>query len=132
MTRRHTLVLIPLLILTACGTQAAPSTQSPATPTMTPRPTFTPTVLPTATATVTVTPTPTRTPTATVEPTATAVPEATPTIHYVASGETLSGIAEAYGVSVDALMAANDISNASLISVGQELIIPPTATPAAG
>ena len=60
--------------------------------------------------------------------------------HIVRSGETLSSIAFEYGVALDALIAANGITNASLIYAGQSLIIPgantsdgkatPTPTPA--
>jgi LysM repeat protein len=44
--------------------------------------------------------------------------------HIVQPGETLSGIAQRYGVSVQALMQANGIANASLIRSGQRLVIP--------
>lgn len=44
--------------------------------------------------------------------------------HTVRAGETLSGIALRYGVSVDELIAANGLNNPNLIYVGQELIIP--------
>lgn len=54
--------------------------------------------------------------------------------HTVRAGETLSAIAQRYGVSQQAIIAANSISNASLIYVGQRLVIPGAAeeaTPAA-
>ncbi|WP_214700884.1 LysM peptidoglycan-binding domain-containing protein [Exiguobacterium sp. s57] len=44
----------------------------------------------------------------------------------VKSGDTLYGIARTYGVTVSALAAANNITNYSLIYVGQVLIIPGT------
>ena len=44
--------------------------------------------------------------------------------HTVAAGETLSKIASKYGVSVDAIEKANDITTLSVIRVGQMLIIP--------
>ncbi len=57
--------------------------------------------------------------------------------HTVKAGETLSAIAQRYGVSQQALIAANGISNASLIYTGQQLVIPgaseettPSAEPA--
>lgn len=57
-------------------------------------------------------------------------------IHIVASGEYLSTIARRYNVTVGALMAYNNISNANLIRPGQQLRIPittvqppPTSTP---
>jgi len=46
----------------------------------------------------------------------------------VQPGETLSQIAKQYGVSVDALMAANGIADPHLIKIGQELIIPGPAS----
>ncbi len=44
--------------------------------------------------------------------------------HTVQRGETLGGIALKYGTTVEALMRANGISNASLIVTGQRLTIP--------
>jgi len=59
-------------------------------------------------------------------PTPTAEPSPTPTpiVYVIQSGDTLSGIAAAYGVTVEALQAANGINNPLLLQVGQELIIP--------
>ena len=48
------------------------------------------------------------------------------TLYTVQGGDTLSGIAQQFGVSVDALMAANNISNADLLRAGDQLIIPQT------
>lgn len=47
----------------------------------------------------------------------------TPETHIVQPGESLFTIAQLYGVSVEALLAGNDIANASQIYPGQELII---------
>jgi nucleoid-associated protein YgaU len=44
--------------------------------------------------------------------------------HTVASGETLSAIASAWGVSSQEIMRANNITNPNLLRVGQSLIIP--------
>jgi LysM repeat protein len=44
--------------------------------------------------------------------------------HVVAKGETLTTIAKAYGVTVDDLKKANNISNPNEIKIGQKLIIP--------
>ena len=45
-------------------------------------------------------------------------------IHVVQRGETLYGIARRYGVSLDAICAANGIADARRIYVGQRLVIP--------
>ena len=137
MTRRCLVALAFALALVGCGAQPSVAPTTVATVTMTPRPTFTATALPTATPTATATATPTATATATStatpEPTDTPEPLTTPVIHVVQFGETLSVIAESYGVTLDALIEANDISDAGLISVGEELVIPvgtPTPEPA--
>ena len=54
-------------------------------------------------------------------------PASVQTIHIVQPGETLSEIAKQYGVSVDALMAANDIADPHRIKIDQELVIPKPA-----
>ena len=46
------------------------------------------------------------------------------TVHYVTWGDSLSGIAYHYGVSVEAILRANGLSNPDMIYVGQPLIIP--------
>jgi LysM repeat protein len=57
-----------------------------------------------------------------------ATPEATgipgQVVHVVVSGETLLAIARQYGVSSDALIAANNLANPDQLSIGQRLIIP--------
>jgi LysM repeat protein len=53
-------------------------------------------------------------------------------IHEVASGETLSSIADQYDTSIESILAANKLSSPDLIYKGQELVVPlmpPTATP---
>ena len=50
--------------------------------------------------------------------------EACGTRYVVQSGESLSVIAEKYGVTVEAIMAANGIDDPNTIKVGQELLIP--------
>jgi N-acetylmuramoyl-L-alanine amidase len=44
--------------------------------------------------------------------------------HVVSSGETLSGIAQAHGTTVDALVTENGITDRDLIRVGQQLRLP--------
>jgi LysM repeat protein len=68
--------------------------------------------------------------------------QATPTVrsttttrvtrHTVASGESLLGIASRYGVTAEALAAANGITNQNHVFVGQVLTIPPSTTATTG
>ncbi|MFN2156524.1 MAG: LysM peptidoglycan-binding domain-containing protein [Anaerolineae bacterium] len=52
-------------------------------------------------------------------------------IHVVQAGDTVAAIARAYGVTVQAIVAANGLLDANVIVVGQELIIPdPAQVPA--
>lgn len=46
------------------------------------------------------------------------------TVHVVTSGETLYSIALSYGVTIDDIVAANNLANPDALSLGQELIIP--------
>jgi LysM repeat protein len=80
---------------------------------------------PTWTPTVTLTPVPSNTPT--TSPTATPIP---PLAHPVQSGETVSTIADAYGTTVEAILAANPGLAPEFLQVGQVLKIPvATSTP---
>jgi LysM repeat protein len=84
---------------------------------------------PTATPIPTATPAPTNTPvpshTATRAPTLTPLPTITPvTIYVVQAGDTLSGIAVKFDSSVEAIAAANGITNVGLIVIGQKLVVP--------
>lgn len=60
---------------------------------------------------------------ATVEP-AEGLPTGGEKIHVVVSGETLGAIASRYGLSIEALAAANNITDVNSLSIGQELVIP--------
>ena len=61
---------------------------------------------------------------------------ATPTVYEVKGGDTLGSIAVQFDVSVEEIMSANNLDNANVLFVGQNLIIPvpgyepPTAEPA--
>jgi LysM repeat protein len=57
-------------------------------------------------------------------PTASAAAQSGDTVHVVAAGETLRTIAAQYGVTVDAIIAANNIVNPDHIFSGQRLTIP--------
>ena len=71
-----------------------------------------------------------------IPPTATQAAGPTPTVYLVKPGDTLGTIAQHFGLSVQEIMAANNITNPNVLSVGQSLIIPvpgsvpPTAEPA--
>lgn len=61
-------------------------------------------------------------------------PPAAPTLHMVQSGETLGAIARLYGVSIEDLMRANNLSDPNVLAIGQQLVIPmggPDPTPTA-
>ena len=80
------------------------------------KPTPSPTAIPTVKASVSVaTPTP-RAPTPT--------PRSTPLTYVAQKGDSLSTIAARFGVTVQALMAANGLANPNLVNVGQVLVIP--------
>jgi lipoprotein-anchoring transpeptidase ErfK/SrfK len=46
--------------------------------------------------------------------------------HTVQEGETLAGIAQTYGVSLNELIVANALANPDLLYVGQRLVLPPS------
>jgi len=79
-----------------------------------------------STPTATVTPAATATPRTTPEATPEATPSPTPIrgTYEVQAGDTLSGIADQFGVDLETLAEANDIADPDLIYPGQVLIIP--------
>lgn len=79
----------------------------------------------TAPPTIAVAPTPAAPPPAAAPPSPTAPAGTVSGKKYVVQpGDTLGSIAQQFGVTVDAIIKANNISNPDLIQVGQELIIP--------
>jgi len=93
---------------------------------------------PTTNLTPTATTTSTATPTSTLTATSTATSTPTPVIYVVQSGDTLLSIAIEYGITVEALLQANDLDERQMIYTGQKLVIatpaptadiPPTPTP---
>lgn len=70
--------------------------------------------------TVTLAPTQNRKPTPTWTPTITP----TPVVYIVKRGDVLGGIALEQGVSLEAIMLANGLTNAHMLSIGQKLVIP--------
>lgn len=90
---------------------------------LTPTPSLPPLVTPSPSATPSPTeslPQPRRTPTA--PPTVT--PEPTPFIHVVQQGESLTHIANLYGITVGDILALNNIKHPNRIQPGMELLIP--------
>jgi LysM repeat protein len=83
--------------------------------------TATSTLLPTTTVT-TEPPVATTSPAIATPPTTTTA--AVPVLYRVTRGDTLSAIAHRFGVSIPAIVAANKISNANVISEGNVLVIP--------
>jgi LysM repeat protein len=77
---------------------------------------------PTATAIPTITPTPTTTPLPTDM--VTVVPTPTPRTHVVERGQTLYYIARQYQVSIEDIVALNNLSDSRILRVGQVLMIP--------
>lgn len=108
----------------SCKVQPASVPWTPQ-PTCTPRPTRTPS--PTPTRTSTPAPTQAAVASATPVPDGGATPSAGGTTHTVKQGETLNRIAAKYGVTVEAIKKANNLTNVNLIYPGQVLTIPPLA-----
>jgi LysM repeat protein len=110
------MLTMALVTLTACGGEVItpqPTIEEKIRPTNTPPPVLEPTLRPTATAPL-------------MPPASTATPTLTPTpvIHVVQEGETLGAIAFQYGVSVEAIQAANGIENPQFLQIAQKLAIP--------
>jgi LysM repeat protein len=61
----------------------------------------------------------------TATPTRAGTPSGEEEVYVVEPGDTLFTIAQRFGVTVNELMEANDLDNPNLLSIGQELIIPP-------
>ena len=86
-----------------------------------PTPPATPSASPVATPTASAgTPQPRRTPT----PPPVVTPEPTPFVHVVQNGESITYIANLYGVTVGDILALNNIKNPNRIHPGDELLIP--------
>jgi LysM repeat protein len=110
----------------AAGTPASPTGVTPAgSPVSSPQPSASATEAPLAGATATAIPSE---PTPTPQETTPSVP-AEGVEHVVAWGETINIIAARYGVSVEDIVAANNLSDPDLIRAGDVLIIPGASVP---
>jgi LysM repeat protein len=116
-------MLLALLMVTGCVT-ITETVEEPVpirpSPTATPEASLDVTPLVQGVAELQVTPTAESSPT----PTATASPTPPVLTYTVQAGETLNVIAKRYAVSLAALLAANSMTDADTVQVGQELIIP--------
>jgi uncharacterized protein YkwD len=109
-------------------TPPVPSKAEVILPTQTPQPISTPTAKPISTATRPIKKATLPPRSATVTPTATSTPA--PVMHVVRSGEMLLAVAAQYDTSVEKIMMVNEITDPTTLQIGQELLIPVTATPA--
>lgn len=116
-------VIVLLMIMPGCASQTSPTPTLPAT--QIPTATASPTPVPTVTL---ATPTPAVSPTATPRLINEATPGATPVQYVVQTDDTLSGIAEAYAVTVAALVEENALESPDVIYPGQVLRIPAAGT----
>ena len=126
-------ILLTIAVLAGYGTAfLVARLQHVPAPVGAPPPTATPTPAqvgspPAATAGPDGSPAATRPPLATRPPVET--PAGTPRVHVVARGESLSLIAERYGVETEAIIELNELRNPNLIVPGQVLLIPPPDSP---
>ncbi|MBI2862578.1 MAG: LysM peptidoglycan-binding domain-containing protein [Chloroflexi bacterium] len=67
---------------------------------------------------------PTASPTSEPEDLGTSSPPEEPRVHVVQPGDSLYGLAQRYGTTVEAIAEANGITDPRRLSVGQELVIP--------
>ncbi|PKO20518.1 MAG: hypothetical protein CVU38_19670 [Chloroflexi bacterium HGW-Chloroflexi-1] len=110
---------------TRSGDTATPEpTPTPLPPTETPAATATPAPTPTI-----VVPAATKPPVTPTTPAAANTPATGPTTYRVQAGDTLEKIGARFGVVWQAIAAANNITAATILRVGQELAIPPPGAP---
>lgn len=121
-------------ILDAVGNGGRATVLATVEPTPMPRSTATPRPSPTIAATATATPADGATSSPTPEPTSPPTPAPTPTptptagpgqeLYTVVQGDNLTRIANRFGVTVEALQEANNITDPSSLKVGDVLVIP--------
>lgn len=125
-----TQVVEPEVLSLTLPTIIATHTQPLIASTATPKPSPTSAITPTRTRTRTVRATVTLFPSPRLQASKTAQPRSTIVIEYIVqAGDTLSGIADKFHISLAELLEANPEQNASLLSINDVLIIPPRATP---
>ncbi len=112
------LLCVSVAVVSGVPQAIASAVIPPDTPTPTRVPTRTPTRTPVPPTATPLPPTPTATATPTVPPTP------TPIVYVVQPGDTLGAIASKYGITVQALMNANSISDPRVVRVGTRLVIP--------
>lgn len=138
--RQSRIALIVLaLALVACGEQRPPAPEpSPTTAQIVTAPSVTPTSLPPTEPPATATPAPSATPlppTATPTPSPTLTPSPSPTpgrttdvvVYRARPGDTFSGIAVQAGIDLGEMLALNELTESSIIRVGQAIKLPPGA-----
>lgn len=119
-----------LMTPTQAATAAVPRTVAPPTSGALSRAQATGALPATAVVAATSTLQPTETPQSpTATPSLTPTPTPTYGTHIVESSETLGGIAVRYGVSVEDLLAINELANPNFLTLGQALNIPPRPAP---
>jgi LysM repeat protein len=105
--RKYSIFPAVLIILTSCGI-ATPNSPAPAP--LTPY--------------LTLTPSPTTAPETNILLADTPLPSPTPFTYTIQAGDTMSALAQKFGVPLDALIAANPNVSPNAMSVGQALLIP--------
>ena len=117
--RRLAFALVGAILVAGCGSSATPSPAPSSAPP--PSGTLHPTLKPSNPPAVTPTPAPGETAT----PAPTPTPDASTKTYKILKGDTFTKIAKKFGITVDALQAANPKVKPTSLHIGATLIIPP-------